>query len=213
MAKPKLLEIIAEMRSQGMTDEQIVENLRQLGLGDDQINQIMEVANRDVYSRLKGEVVQIVNNQIEKSPAMKKVVREEIKKNLDFIKSEVSKDIDAKMGDLARAVNEKTKKVDALGEAIRKENLGLGKEVDAMRADIDLLLAGPTKFRLILSAFFMLVGVIIVLYSIVAVTPSVIAMNFPDAMSGAILMVTGGMYVIFGIISMMVGLHLYGKPS
>ncbi len=214
MARPKILEIVSEMRAQGMSDDEIIANLRQLGLSDDQIKQIIQLADKDIYAKLKGEMVRLVQDQLQKSSGIiRKLVREELKNNLDLIKSEVSKDTDAKMGELAKVVNEKTKQVEALGEAIRKENLALSKEVKAMRADVDLLLAGPTKLRLLLSAFFMLVGVMIVLYAIITVTPSVIAMNFPDATSGAILLGTAGMYVIFGIISMMVGLHLYGRPS
>ena len=214
MAKPKILEIISEMRAQGMTDKEITANLKQLGLNDDQITEIMTIANQDTYSKIRGELARDFKKMLLNN---KDVVVSIIKNNSEELMKAMKKDalseFDNKLGELAKVVNDKTQEVNAIGTQIRKENLELKNEVTAVRGDVDLLLTGPTKVRLILSSFFMLVGVIIVLYSIIAVTPSVLALNFPDAMSGAILMATGGMYVIFGIISMMVGIHLYGKPS
>ncbi len=214
MAKPKILEIISEMRAQGMSDEEIVDNLRQLGLTDEQIAKIMEIADRDVYSQIKRDIALMIKEQLKASKnILAPVVDDILARRLDEIKKEISKETDDKLGELAKVVNKKTNGVEALGSAIREENLAMKKELQAMRADVDLLLAGPTKARLILATFFMVVGILIVLYSIVAVTPNVLALNFSSPMDGAILMVTGGMYTIFGIIALMVGLHMYGKPS
>ncbi len=214
MAKPKILEIISEMRAQGMSDEEIVDNLRQLGLSDEQIQKIMEIADKDVESKMKREIALMIKEQLKNSKnLLMPVVDEILSLKLDQIKKEISKETDEKLGELAKIVNKKTSEVEALGSAIREENLTMKKQVQAIRADVDLLLAGPTKARLMLAAFFMVLGVIIVLYSIIAVTPNVLALNFATPMDGAILLVTGGMYTIFGIIAMMVGLHIYGKPA
>ncbi len=214
MAKPKILEIISEMREQGMSDEEIIANLKQLGLTDDQIKKIMRIADQDVYSKFKREMVIFLKGQLRKNKDLiAEIVDEVLGNRMEQIKREVMQYTEDRLGEMAKIVNTKTKDIEALGKSIREENVALGKQVRAMRADVDLLLAGPTKARLALSAFFMVVGVIIVLYSIVAVTPNVLALNFSEPMDGAILLATGGMYVIFGIISMMVGLHLYGRPS
>ncbi len=214
MAKPKILEIISEMREQGMSDEEIIANLRQLGLTDDQIKKIMRIADQDVYSKFKREMVIFLKGQLKKNKNLiAEIVDEVLGNKTEQIKREVMQYTDDRLGEMAKVINTKTKDIEALGKSIREENVALSKQVRAMRADVDLLLAGPTKARLALSAFFMVVGVIIVLYSIVAVTPNVLALNFSEPMDGAILLATGGMYVIFGIISMMVGLHLYGRPS
>ncbi len=214
MAKPKILEIISEMREQGMSDEEIIANLKQLGLTDDQIKKIMRIADQDIYSKFKREMVIFLKGQLKKNKDLiAEIVDEVLGNKMEQVKREVMLYTDDKLGEMAKIVNTKTKDIEALGKSIREENVALSKQVRAMRADVDLLLAGPTKARLALSAFFMVVGVIIVLYSIVAVTPNVLALNFSEPMDGAILLATGGMYVIFGIISMMVGLHLYGRPS
>ncbi|GEM_PF-5285624 len=214
MAKPKLLEIISEMREEGMSDEEIIANLKQLGLTDAQIKEIMKIADQDVYSKFKREMADFVRKQIGKNKDMiNKITEAQISKRLDKIKSDLMKEFEAESGKLATVVNKKTDEVEALGKRIREENLALQKEVKAVRADVDLLLAGPTKMRLMLSAFFMLVGVLVVIYSIVAVTPSVLSLNFSSPVDGAILLASGAMYVIFGIIALLVGLHLYGRPT
>ncbi len=214
MAKPKILEIISEMRAQGMSDEEIVSNLRQLGLSDEQIQKIMEIADKDVESKMKRDIALMIREQLKNGKQLlSPVVDDILSSKLESIKKEISKETDEKLGEMAKVVNKKTNEVEALGSAVREENLSMKKQIQAIRADVDLLLAGPTKARLMLAAFFMIIGVIIVLYSIIAVTPNVLALNFTTPMDGAILMVTGGMYTLFGIIALMVGLHIYGKPS
>ncbi len=214
MAKPKLLEIIAEMREEGMNDKAIATNLKQLGLTDKQVAEIMKIADQDVYSKFKGEMATFVKKQIENSKTViENLVKDKINKELTKIKAELMKDVENESGKLAKVVNEKTDEVEALGRRVREENLALEKEVKAVRADVDLLLAGPTKMRLILSAFFMLAGILVVIYSIIAVTPSILSLNFSSPVEGAILFGTGAMYIIFGIIALLVGLHLYGRPA
>ena len=167
MPQPKILKIVLDMRADGLSDKEIIENLRQLGLTDEQIKKIMELADQDVYSKFKREMSKFVEDKIAKSTDLiNKMVDQAIEKRLDTIKKEITSDTERMIGQFAKAVNEKSNDMALAVKKIREENLKLTEETKLMRADIDLLLAGPSKMRLMLSLIFLGLGIIVLAYSI-----------------------------------------------
>ncbi|MCD6522337.1 MAG: hypothetical protein J7K68_01190 [Candidatus Diapherotrites archaeon] len=214
MPQPKILKIVLDMRADGLSDKEIIENLRQLGLTDEQIKKIMELADQDVYSKFKREMSKFVEDKIAKSTDLiNKMVDQAIEKRLDTIKKEITSDTERMIGQFAKAVNEKSNDMALAVKKIREENLKLTEETKLMRADIDLLLAGPSKMRLMLSLIFLGLGIIVLAYSIFFVTPQVISLDFAKLTDGVILMVTGAMYIIASIVFVTVGVYFSGRPG
>jgi hypothetical protein len=212
--KPKILQVVLDMRSEGFSDSQIIDNLRQLGLSDDQIKSIMDLADKDVYSKFKREMGEFVTKKLAGSQeVITGMVDEAVARRLESIKKDVTGETERIVGDFAKTVNEKTSDMALAMKKVREENLRLAEETKLNRTDIDLLLAGPSRLRLIVSMFFLSLGVIIIAYTIFFVTPRVIALDFTELSQGVISMIMGGIFVIFAIVCLTVGVYFSGKPG
>ncbi|MBN3036890.1 MAG: hypothetical protein JW834_00415 [Candidatus Diapherotrites archaeon] len=212
--KPKILQIVTDMRVEGMSDDDIVKNLKQLGLSDDQIKKIMKVADQDIYSKFKREMAQFIEERIKKSAGIiESLVDPAVDKRLEKIKKEVMEDAQQVTGDFAKTVNEKTNDMAIAVKKVREENKKLLEDQKLARQDIDLLLGGPSKFRMGMSIAFLAAGVLVLAYTIFSVTPQVIALDFTNPTDGVVLLVTGAVYILVSIVLLTIGVYFTGKPG
>ena len=212
--KPKILQIVADMRAEGFTDDKIIDNLRQLGITDDQIKKIMQVADKDVYSKFKREMNQFIIDRIQKSEGLiGDMVDKQLEKNMGSIKKEMLSESEKSFGEFAKTVNEKTSDMALAVKKTREENLNLVEGQKLNRTDIDLLLGGPTKFRLAASIAFLSFGVLVILFVLISIAPQVISFDFSDLNKGVILLLQGLGLIVFSIISLAVGVYFSGRPG
>lgn len=212
--KPKILQIVADMRAEGLTDEKIIDNLRQLGLQDDQIKKIMEVADKDVYSKFKREMNEFITDRIKKSQDLiNELVAAAVQQQMTIIKKEMLSDTEKSFGEFAKTVNQKTSDMALAVKKVREENLQIIEAQKLNRMDIDALMGGPTQFRMAAAAFFLFFGVAVVLYVMISIAPQVISLNFTDIHHGVILLLQGLGLIVFAIISLAVGVYFTGKPG
>ena len=212
--KPKILQIVTDMRAEGFSDDKIIENLRQLGLTDDQIKTIMDVADKDVYSKFKREMNEFVTERIQKSQDLiGDMVAAALSSRMGDVKKEMLSESEKSFGEFAKTVNEKTADMALAVKKVREENLQLAETVKLNRMDIDSLLGGPSQFRLAAAAFFLFFGVAIVLYVIISIAPQVISLDFTDINKGVILLLQGLGLIVFSIISLAVGVYFTGRPG
>jgi len=212
--QPKLLKIVSDMRAEGLSDKEIIDNLRQIGLKDDQIKQVMQVASKDIYSQFKREMHDFVGKRIGQSKDLiGKMVGESVEQKLTSLKDDLKNVTEAKVGEFAKVVNEKTDDMTLAVKRVREENLKIMEQSKLNRTDIDVLLAGPSKVRLIISIIFLVLSVLTLGYAIFFVTPQVVALDFSEAMDGVILLVTGAVYVLAAIAFATVGIYFSGKPG
>lgn len=212
--KPKILQIVSDMRAEGFSDDKIIENLRQLGLTDDQVKKIMEVAGKDIYSQFKREMNDFVIERIKKSgDIINELVDTSLEKKMDSVKKDALSESEKSFGEFAKTVNEKTSDMSLAVKKLREENLKLAEDEKLDRTDIDLLMGGPTKFRLAASIFFLAFGVIVVIYVLLSIAPQVISFDFSDISKGVILLLQGLGLIVFAIISLAVGVYFSGRPG
>lgn len=212
--KPKILQIVADMRAEGFSDDKIIENLRQLGLSDDQIKKIMQVADKDVYSKFKREMNTFIIDRIQKSQDLiGDMVDKSIDKKMGSIKKDMLSESQKSFGEFAKTVNEKTADMSLAVKKVREENLKLAEGQKLNRMDLDTVIGGPTQWRLVASAIFLFLGVAIVLYVIISIAPQVISLDFTDVNRGVILLLQGLGLIVFAIISLAVGVYFTGRPG
>lgn len=213
-AKPKILQVVSDMRAEGMSDEQIVTNLRQLGLTEDQVKQIMGVADQDIYSKFKREMVFFVDDRIKKGQgAIDEMVGKSVEGKLEVIKAAVTSDTENVVGEFAKTVNQKVSDMGLAVKKVREENLKIIEQQRTNRVDIDTLLFGPTRARLAISVVFLAIGVLLLLYTVAMVFPPVITLDFSDIKTGVVLMATGGIHAAAAIVCLLVGIYFSGKPG
>ncbi len=212
--KPKILQIVSDMRAEGFSDEKIIGNLQQLGLTDDQIKRIMEVADRDVYSKFKREMNSFVIERIQKSQGLiNEMVDKSVDKKMDSIKKEMLSESQKAFGEFAKRVNEKTADMALAVKKVREENLKLAEGQKLNRMDLDTVIGGPTQWRLIASAIFLFLGVAVVLYVLLSIAPQVISLDFSDVNKGVIILLQGLGLIVFSIVSLAVGVYFTGRPG
>ncbi len=212
--KPKILQIVADMRADGFSDDKIVDNLQQLGLQDDQIKKIMEVADKDVYSKFKREMNTFVVDKIKKSTDLiNEMVATSLSNQVGGLKKELLTDSEKSFGDFAKTVNQKTSDMALAVKKVREENLKIAEAQKLNRLDLDSLMGGPSQFRLAASAFFLFFGVAVILYVIISIAPQVISLDFTDINKGVILLLQGLGLIVFSIISLTVGVYFTGRPG
>ncbi len=213
-AKPKILQVVADMRAEGMSDDQIIGNLRQLGLTDDQVKQIMKVADQDIYSKFKREMANFVQEKIKKSQQLiNDMVDKSIESKLDVIKGSVTADTENTVGEFAKTVNQKVADMGLAVKKVREENLRIIEQQKLNRVDIDTLLSGPTKIRLAISMVFLGFGALLLLYTVFMVFPPVITLDFSDIKTGVVLLATGGIHAAAALFCMVIGVYFSGKPG
>lgn len=218
--KPKILQAVSEMMAQGLSDQQIIDNLRAVGLSDDQIKKVMQVAGRDVYSRFKREMASFVDTRIKSNDELiGQMVDRSLAGKKDELRGELSDEVQEVIGDLAKEVNSKARDMDMTVKKIREENLEMRKLQQVNRADLDLLLAGPFKYRLAISVIFLAFGSLIFLFDIFFFflnSPSIIdhltagASGVKPAAIQAILFTA---VAAFSIASLAVGVYFSGRPG
>jgi len=212
--KPKILQIVADMRAEGFSDEKIIDNLQQLGLSNDQIKRIMEIADKDVYSRFKREMNDFVISRIQKSQdIIGGMVNKALDRKMKTIKKEMLSDSQRSFGEFAKTVNEKTADMALAVKKVREENLKLAEGQKLNRVDLDTVIGGPTQWRLVASAIFLFFGVAVTLYVILSLAPQVISLDFTDINKGVILLLQGLGLIMFSIVSLAVGVYFTGRPG
>ncbi|MCK4327564.1 MAG: hypothetical protein KAW41_03740 [Candidatus Diapherotrites archaeon] len=212
--KPKILQIVADMRAEGFSDDKIVDNLRQLGLTDDQVKRIMQVADKDVYSKFKREMNTFIAERIQKSQdIIDSMVAKALEKKMESVKKDMLAGSETRFGEFAKTVNEKSTDMTLAVKKMREENLRLAEAQKLNRLDIDSLLGGPSQWRLIASMFFLFFGIAVILYVLISIAPQVISLDFTDLNQGVILLLQSLGLITFAIISVAVGIYFTGRPG
>ncbi|MCD6414428.1 MAG: hypothetical protein J7L23_02250 [Candidatus Diapherotrites archaeon] len=213
--KPKILEAVSEMIAQGLSDEEIIENLRSVGLSDDQIKKIMEAANKDVYARFKRDMGKFLEERLKKNaPMIEKIVDDYLERKRDDIKKDLSRESQEIVGELAKEVNEKTRDMELTVKKIREENLQMRKSQQLNRSDIDLLLKGPFKLRMAISVTSLLIAIIVVGFDIFYMLPGVSSrLAASDLTGAAVEAIIATALIGFSISALAVCVYFSGRPG
>jgi uncharacterized membrane protein (Fun14 family) len=213
--KPRILKAVSEMIAQGYTDDQIVENLRSVGLSDDQIKKVMQAAQKEGYPQFKREMGSFVEEKLKSNRSLiDQMVRESLEKRKEEIKKELGSETQEIVGDLAKQVNEKTRDMEMAVKKVREENLKLKEEEELNRSDIDLLIAGPAKIRMALSIVFLVVGLIVLGFAIFYLAPLALSQINGEQLDTAALTVIETAVAVAGALgTMTVGIFFAGKPG
>lgn len=127
--KPKLLRIVTDMRSKGLSDNEIRNNLSQMSLSDDEVDEVMEIAEKDVYAKFKGEMSQFIQKRIKDNRDMiDSMVEDKLEEEMGDIEDQVYSRAETKMGEFARKMNEKIDNLSLSTKKIREENVKLRKK-------------------------------------------------------------------------------------
>lgn len=213
--RPKILEAVSEMIAQGLSDEEVIANLRAVGLTDDQIKKIMEAANKDVYARFKRDMGKFLEERLKQNmPLIQKMVDEYMEKKKEEIKNELARESQEIAGELAKEINEKTRDMELTVKKIREENLQMKKLQQLNRSDIDLLLRGPFKIRIIISIFSLLVAVAVVGFDIFYILPVIPEMLLAQDFTGAAIeAIIATALIGFATAALAVCVYFSGRPG
>lgn len=212
--KPKLLRIVTDMRSKGLSDDEIESNLSQMGLSDEEVEEVMEIAEKDVYAKFKGEMSQFIQKRIKDNRDMiDSMVEDKLEEEMEEVEDQVYSRAEKKMGGFAKKMNEKIDNLSLSTKKVREENVELRKKVELLRTDVNNLLSGPSKLRLILAVVFFIFGLFLAGHAVFNVTPQVMALDFGSMTEGVILMVTGAMYLLTSVVFVTVGVYFTGEPG
>lgn len=212
--KPKLLKIVNDMQSKGLSEDEIRSNLREMGLSDDEVEKVMEIAEKDIYAKFKGEMSQFVEKRIkDNEDLIGDIVERKLGEEKEKIKEEVSSETEEELGDLAGKMNEKIDNLSLKTSKLRDENLEIKKRVEMLREDVDNLLGGPSKLRLAMAVLFLFAGLLLAAHSVFNVTPQVMTLDFRTMTEGIILLIIGSVYVLASVAFVTVGIHFVGSPT
>lgn len=213
--RPKILEAVSEMIAQGLSDDEIIANLRAVGLTDDQIKKIMEAANKDVYARFKRDMGKFLEERLKQNmPLIQRMVDEYLEKKKEEIKNELARESQEIAGELAKEINEKTRDMELTVKKIREENLQMKKLQQLNRSDIDLLLRGPFKIRMAISIFSLLVAVAVIGFDVFYMLPVIPEMLVAqDLTSAAIQAIVATALVGFATAALAVCVYFSGRPG
>jgi DNA-binding transcriptional MerR regulator len=217
MGQSKLLQLLTKMRAEGASDLQIKSTLQQLGLSEEQIEAILKAAERDEDARERGEMVNLIRGELNRSaPQIQKLVEEALKKEIRTIEEKVGAATDKRMGEFAGTVNDKVDSINVAVKRLREENIKLTEGVKSLEIDMDELQSGPPQAKVFLSIGVTLLGVAIILLGVwfalglVPNATSVGAANIEGFIGGV--MVELGV-ILAGIVLVASGVYLRGKPT
>ncbi|MCX8158370.1 MAG: hypothetical protein N3D73_01755 [Candidatus Diapherotrites archaeon] len=146
-----IIEIIRKMVAEGEPEEKIVQQLKDLGVEPDKAKRLVLLGQADTFALLRGEIVKIVNAELEKQkPAMLSYLNEESKKISKKMEEDITKAVirDVKqyeeelMGQSKHfqdQINDNVKKLSELSDRVRDKLNELGVAVKQVQVDLDEL--------------------------------------------------------------------------
>ncbi|MCD4739902.1 hypothetical protein K8R43_01770 [archaeon] len=213
--KPRILQAVSEMMAQGLSDDEIVQNLRAVGLSNDQIRKVMEVAKKDSYTVFKRDMAQFFDQRIKSNTnVIDRMVEESLARKKQDNRNDLSDEVQDLVGDFAKEVNEKSHDMELTVKKLREENMKMRKTEQINRADIDILLSGSSRYRMMISVSFLITGVLIFLFDIFAILPDVKVYfdnGYPQQAALQAILVFS--FIAFAIAALAVGVYFSGRPG
>jgi predicted XRE-type DNA-binding protein len=165
---PSVINIIQEMLQKGESEEKIFSTLKEIGVNETQIKNLLLIAQADTYSLLKSEIATFTKDKInDEFPKYKKELYDEITKynakELTDVRSEIALDLKNKQDNFEQKQVEKLEKVTQFVEST-KELQGQQKD-DILRLDekLEETKLGSTKSIRLLRIIGFIVGLLLIL--------------------------------------------------
>lgn len=160
---PSVINIIQEMLQRGESEEKVFATLKELGIKEDQIKNLLLIAQADTYSLLKSEVSKFTQDKIDSEmPRYKKELFDQVtqynSKELVDIKGEIEQEVKGKQDEFEQTQLEKIEKVTEFVESTKDMQEKQKDDIIKLDENMHEKLSGSTRHILILRIIGFIVG-------------------------------------------------------
>lgn len=160
---PSVISIIQEMLQKGESEDKIFATLKELGIKEEQIKNLLLISQADTYSLLKSEIAKYTQEKInEEMPKYKKELFDEVTKynsqELIDIKDEILKDINSKQDAFEQKQDESLEKVTEFVETTKDFQEKQNEDIIRLDETMHEKMIGSTRSLKILRIIGFIVG-------------------------------------------------------
>lgn len=172
-AEASIIEIIQKMVKEGESEEKIVKTLVDLGVDQKKAKKLLLIGEADTFALLRSDLVKIVRENLEnEKPALEKSIQEEIDRNANEMKQELSltalaeikeyeKKLREQIEEFKKQEQEKTDKMSFLSDKTKEKINELGSITQTIQLDLDeMKVKGISGQNRNISRLLILLGVI-----------------------------------------------------
>lgn len=146
-----IIEIIQNMVRQGESEAAILKTLKELGVDPEQAKKLLLLGEADTFALLRGDIVKIVRENVQKEKTdLKNFINQEVKNQTSGSEQKVlktvitdlqqyEKDIENQSKNFQEDMNENINRVSFLSERVKEKLNDLGSAVRQVQVDMDEL--------------------------------------------------------------------------
>jgi hypothetical protein len=162
---PSVINTIQNMLSQGESEEKIIQTLKEIGVDEKQIKNLLMIAQADTFNLLKGEISKISKQGFDKElPIFKEEilnkVNEENKTSFTQLKSEFETSLDAKQNAFEQKQLKNSENLLSIVDNIKGSHDDIKNDISLLDTKIEEKTMGSTKGIRIMRIISFILGVI-----------------------------------------------------